>query len=116
MAGIEDGAAWWCFLGLCPTKETLAGPRPRPTPLGVRAERARSPPFPGICSEAASGPAAPTELVRSAVPVPVPAASGSPPVSRRLLKFGVRWLASPLRNHHAIKEFFLEICVPMGSN
>lgn len=38
------------------------------------------------------------------------------PISRRLLKFGVRWLASPLHNHHAIKEFFLEICVPMGSN
>lgn len=38
------------------------------------------------------------------------------PVSRRLLKFGVCGLAPPLRNHHAIKEFFLEICVPMGSN
>lgn len=38
------------------------------------------------------------------------------PIIRRLLKFGVCWLASLLRKHHAIKEIFLEICVPIGSN
>lgn len=55
-----------------------------------------------------------TESMRGTVCLLV--ASCSPPLSRRLLKFGVRWPASPLCNHHAIKEFFLEICVPMGSN
>lgn len=65
-------------------------------------------------SQAASGPVPVTEQMRGAVRLL--AASCLPPITWRLLKFGVRWPASPLRNYHAIKEFFLEICVPMGSN
>lgn len=116
VAGREDRAVWWCFLSVLhgvPPQRCLPDRVPGPHPWGLgRTSLKLSLPRHLFKSSLRAGPC--SGAVRGVVHLL--AASCSPPISRRLLQFGMRWLASPLRNHHAIKEFFLEICVPMGSN
>ena len=122
VAEMEEGVAWWCFLGLlhgiplkwCFSSEDHVKLGPRAALAGLGQDQPKH----FIHRQLFRGTlrADPCLLLSwwGALPggIPVPPT----PNSRRLLKFGVHWLALPLHSHHAVKEFFLEIFVPMGSN